>query len=73
MRERRHSARYFRSPGHQPSVTAWNRAVLLDWLVDVCEHFGFVRETYYLAVSFFDAYVAGKIHLLGQPLRLAFI
>ncbi|XP_026834330.1 G1/S-specific cyclin-E isoform X2 [Drosophila erecta] len=46
-------------PGLQPRM----RAILLDWLIEVCEVYKLHRETFYLAVDYLDRYlhVAHKV------------
>ncbi|XP_058446578.1 G1/S-specific cyclin-E isoform X1 [Malaya genurostris] len=43
-------------PGLQPRM----RAILLDWLIEVCEVYKLHRETYYLAVDYIDRYLSRK-------------
>ncbi|XP_068140230.1 G1/S-specific cyclin-E [Drosophila tropicalis] len=40
-------------PGLQPRM----RAILLDWLIEVCEVYKLHRETFYLAVDYLDRYL----------------
>lgn len=58
-RERQYTAKRERCFLVQPNVSIGNRAMLIDWLVDVCEECRFGRETFHLAVNYFDTYVAG--------------
>lgn len=37
------------------------RAILLDWLIEVCEVYKLHRETYYLALDFLDRFLASKM------------
>lgn len=41
-------------PGLQPRM----RAILLDWLIEVCEVYKLHRETYYLAVDYLDRFLS---------------
>ncbi|XP_040582523.1 G1/S-specific cyclin-E [Lepeophtheirus salmonis] len=48
------------------------RAILLDWLIEVCEVYRLHRETFYLAVDFIDRYLSitqdmpkNKLQLIG--------
>lgn len=34
------------------------RAILFDWLMEICSEFRFFRETYYLAISIFDRFLS---------------
>ena len=43
---------------HQPNVTPLMRAILLDWMMEVCSEFTLKRESYYLAVSYVDRYLS---------------
>ena len=49
------------------------RAILLDWLIEVCEVYKLHRETFYLAVDFIDRYLSvtegipkTRLQLLGK-------
>merc|ERR1719233_1304189 len=42
-----------RHPALQPRM----RAILLDWLIEVCEVYRLHRETFYLAVDFIDRFL----------------
>ncbi|RMX54148.1 hypothetical protein pdam_00017392 [Pocillopora damicornis] len=46
------------------------RAILLDWLTEVCEVYRLHRETYYLAVDFVDRYLSVKHDIAKQRLQL---
>lgn len=43
-----------RHPTLQPQM----RAILLDWLIEVCEVYKLHRETYYLAMDYIDRYLS---------------
>ena len=43
-----------RHPALQPRM----RAILLDWLIEVCEVYRLHRETFYLAVDFIDRFLS---------------
>ncbi|XP_035915646.1 G1/S-specific cyclin-E isoform X2 [Anopheles stephensi] len=53
-------------PGLQPRM----RAILLDWLNEVCEVYKLHRETYYLAVDYIDRYLSVKEGLKKTHLQL---
>uniref|UniRef100_A0AAG5DBQ6 Cyclin N-terminal domain-containing protein n=1 Tax=Anopheles atroparvus TaxID=41427 RepID=A0AAG5DBQ6_ANOAO len=53
-------------PGLQPRM----RAILLDWLNEVCEVYKMYRETYYLAVDYIDRYLSRKKGLQKTHLQL---
>lgn len=58
---------YFRKQVHlQPRM----RAILLDWLTEVCEVYKLHRETYYLALDFVDRYLSIKPDIAKQRLQL---
>jgi len=40
-----------------PAIQPKMRAILLDWLIEVCEVYRLHRETFYLAVDFLDRYL----------------
>lgn len=37
------------------------RAILLDWMMEVCTEFKMKRETYYLAVCYVDKYLSLQV------------
>lgn len=43
--------------GRHPALQPRMRAILLDWLVEVCEVYRLHRETFYLAVDFIDRFL----------------
>ncbi|KAJ9598844.1 hypothetical protein L9F63_026621, partial [Diploptera punctata] len=47
---------FSKHPGLQPRM----RAILLDWLIEVCEVYKMHRETYHLAIDFIDRYCHTK-------------
>lgn len=53
-------------PGIQPRM----RAILLDWLIEVCEVYKLHRETFYLAVDYLDRYLSANIKLSKTRLQL---
>lgn len=53
-------------PGLQPRM----RAILLDWLIEVCEVYKLHRETYYLALDYLDRYLATKVSISKTCLQL---
>ncbi|OBS59645.1 hypothetical protein A6R68_09232 [Neotoma lepida] len=53
-----------------PLLQARMRAVLLDWLMEVCEVYKLHRETFYLAQDFFDRYMASQQNILKTLLQL---
>uniref|UniRef100_A0A3B3RL83 Cyclin E1 n=1 Tax=Paramormyrops kingsleyae TaxID=1676925 RepID=A0A3B3RL83_9TELE len=55
-----------RHPHLQPKM----RAILLDWLMEVCEVYKLHRETFYLAQDFFDRFMATQRNILKTTLQL---
>lgn len=53
-------------PGIQPRM----RAILLDWLIEVCEVYKLHRETYYLAVDYLDRYLSVNKKIAKTRLQL---
>ncbi|KAL2088861.1 hypothetical protein ACEWY4_015760 [Coilia grayii] len=55
-----------RHPSLQPKM----RAILLDWLMEVCEVYKLHRETFYLAQDYFDRFMATQTNVLKTTLQL---
>lgn len=55
-----------RHPALQPRM----RAILLDWLIEVCEVYRLQRDTYYLAQDIVDRYLANSSDLPKNQLQL---
>ncbi|XP_066569781.1 G1/S-specific cyclin-E1 [Amia ocellicauda] len=55
-----------RHPHLQPKM----RAILLDWLMEVCEVYKLHRETFYLAQDFFDRFMATQMNVVKTRLQL---
>ncbi|XP_071785357.1 G1/S-specific cyclin-E-like [Asterias amurensis] len=53
-----------------PSLEKRMRAILLDWLIEVCEVYRLHRETFYLATDFIDRYLAKVNNLPKSQLQL---
>lgn len=53
-----------------PALQPRMRAILLDWLIEVCEVYRLHRETYHLAMDFVDRYLATQSDLPKQQLQL---
>lgn len=53
-------------PGLQPRM----RAILLDWLIEVCEVYKLHRETYYLTIDYLDRYLTLKTGISKNQLQL---
>ncbi|XP_017467829.1 PREDICTED: G1/S-specific cyclin-E-like isoform X2 [Rhagoletis zephyria] len=53
-----------------PSLQPRMRAILLDWLIEVCEVYKLHRETYYLAVDYLDRYLSVQKNIQKTHLQL---
>lgn len=56
-----------------PALQARMRAILFDWVIEVCEVYRLHRETFYLAVDFVDRYLSvtrdvpkNRLQLIGN-------
>ena len=45
------------------------RALLADWLIEVCAEFLLHRETYYMALNFVDRYLSVKLNVAKSNLQ----
>jgi len=45
--------KYFNLLSH-PEVENWKRAILVDWVMEVCSEFLLQRKTFHLAVMYID-------------------
>lgn len=55
---------------NHPGLQARMRAILLDWLIEVCEVYKLHRETYYLALDYLDRYLSTKVSISKAHLQL---
>lgn len=55
---------------HHPSIQPSMRATVLDWLNEVCQAYNLTRQTYYLAIDFFDRYLSKQQNLHKKQLQL---
>ncbi|KAF4090859.1 hypothetical protein AMELA_G00030420 [Ameiurus melas] len=55
-----------RHPNLQPKM----RAILLDWLIEVCEVYKLHRETFYLGQDYFDRFMATQENVQKSTLQL---
>lgn len=53
-----------------PSLSPKVRAILLDWLIEVCEVYRLHRETFHLAADFFDRYMSKTNEIPKTKLQL---
>lgn len=56
--------------GNHPGLQARMRAILLDWLIEVCEVYKLHRETYYLALDYLDRYLSTNVSISKAHLQL---
>ncbi|XP_029635699.1 G1/S-specific cyclin-E isoform X1 [Octopus sinensis] len=71
MLEKEHS--YTKDPcmlDRHPSLQSKMRAILLDWLIEVCEVYKLHRETYYLSLDFIDRYLSKEKCVIKHQLQL---
>lgn len=55
---------------NHPSLQPRMRAILFDWLIEVCEVYKLHRETYYLTVDYIDRYLTLKHNISKNQLQL---
>lgn len=55
---------------HHPDLEPQMRAILLDWLIEVCEVYTLQRETFYLAVDYLDRYLSITNNVRKTSLQL---
>jgi len=54
----------------QKNITPYMRAILLDWMMEVCNEFTLKRETFHLAVNYVDRILSAKANVLKNELQL---
>jgi len=54
----------------QKNITCHMRAILFDWMMEVCMEFQMKRETLYLAINFVDRYLSLQENLEADKLQL---
>jgi len=72
---KRETTSYARSPAlvmaeKHAAIQPKMRAILLDWLIEVCEVYRLHRETFYLAVDFLDRYLGSAAPVPKNRLQL---
>lgn len=55
---------------HHAGLQPRMRAILLDWLIEVCEVYKLHRETYYLTLDYLDRYITKKHNISKSQLQL---
>uniref|UniRef100_A0A1B6DWX0 Uncharacterized protein n=1 Tax=Clastoptera arizonana TaxID=38151 RepID=A0A1B6DWX0_9HEMI len=53
-----------------PCIESRMRAILLDWISEVCDVYRLHRETYYLTMDFIDRYLSRESNIPKQRLQL---
>jgi cyclin E len=53
-----------------PVLSPQMRAILIDWMMDVCEAYKMHRETLYLAIDYLDRYLAAQKNIAKTVLQL---
>jgi len=53
-----------------PNLQPRMRAVLLDWIIEVCDVYKLHRETYYLTMDYIDRYLSSQSDIPKQQLQL---
>lgn len=53
-----------------PAIKPRMRAILLDWIIEVCEVYKMHRETYYLAMDYLDRYLSLQTGVVKSQLQL---
>lgn len=46
------------------------RAILIDWIMEVCNEFTLKRETFHLAVNYVDRYMSIVVNVSKSELQL---
>lgn len=54
----------------KPSIKWEMRAILVDWLIEVCENYFFKRETLHYSVNYIDRYLCAVPHVPTSELQL---
>lgn len=52
------------------SITWMMRAILFDWMMEVCSEFTLKRETFHLATNYIDRYLSKKYFIDKRKLQL---
>lgn len=55
---------------NHPNLQPRMRAILLDWIIEVCEVYKLHRETYYLTIDYLDRYLSAKSDISKNQLQL---
>lgn len=55
---------------HQRNVLWTMRAILLDWIQEVCSDYLFKRETFHYAINYVDRYLSSVFHIDLRELQL---
>jgi cyclin E len=55
---------------NHPNLQPRMRAILLDWIIEVCEVYKLHRETFYLTIDYLDRYLTAKSNISKNQLQL---
>lgn len=55
---------------NQPNIKVDHRAVLVDWLMELCEEFAFKRDTFHYTVNYIDRFLSVKPHIEKKKFQL---
>lgn len=71
MREKEHVTNH---PDHllrtkHPGLTSHMRAILLEWMMEVCEVYKLQRETFYLAIDMYERFMATHTNIHKEHLQ----
>ena len=64
---------YLADPGYlerHPQVKEKMRTMMADWLIEVCEEYTLQRETYHMAMNFFDRYFSQARDIQSRQIQL---
>lgn len=54
----------------QDNIKVDYRAVLVDWIMELCEEFAFKRDTFHYAVNYIDRYLSVKRNIEKKKFQL---
>jgi hypothetical protein len=69
-RETNYLADAYYIPVKQIHVNKMMRAILFDWMMEVCNEYQLKRETFYLSANYVDRYLSKVINIPKQELQL---
>ena len=54
----------------QPDISNMMRAILIDWMMEVCNEFTLKRETFYYAINYVDRFLSARVNVRKEELQL---